>query len=84
VPGHDSAVGIESIKAFFISLHDAVPDMRVTIHDLIAEGDKVAARFTANGMQTKELLGQPAGQDFAMNGLTIYRLENGKIAEVWS
>ena len=84
VPGQDSAVGIHVIKDFFISLHDAIPDMHVTLHDMIAEGDKVVARYYVSGMQTKEIMGQPAGQQFAMNGLTIYRLEHGKITEVWS
>jgi steroid delta-isomerase-like uncharacterized protein len=84
VPGHEAAVGIDGIKAFFTGFHDAVPDFQITIHDTIAEGDKVVVRFTISGMQAKEIMGQPAGQPFAMNSLTIYRLENGKIAEVWS
>lgn len=84
VPGHDSAVGIDGIKAFFTTLHDAIPDMHVTLHDTIAEGNKVVVRFTISGMPTKEIMGQPSGQQVAWNSLTIYRLENGKIAEVWS
>ena len=58
--------------------------MHVTLHDTIAEGDKVVVRFTVSGMQTKEIMGQPGGQQVAWNSLTIYRLENGMIAEVWS
>jgi steroid delta-isomerase-like uncharacterized protein len=84
VPGHDGDVGINGIKAFFTDFHDAIPDFQVTIQDTIAEGDKVVVRFTISGTQTKELMGQPAGQLVAMNSLTIYRFEQGKIAEVWS
>lgn len=84
VPGSDSDTGIDGIKAFFTALHDAVPDFQVTLHDTIAEGDKVVVRFTISGTQTKELMGQPGGQPFVEHSLTIYRLENGKIAEVWS
>lgn len=84
VPGSDSAVGIDDIKAYFMTLYDAIPDMQITLHDTIAEGDKVVVRFTVSGMQTKEIMGQPGGQQVAWHILTIYRLENGKIAEVWS
>lgn len=84
VPGHEAAVEIEGIKAFFTTLHDAIPDLHVTLHDTIAEGDKVVVRFTVSGMQTREFMGQPAGQPFVEHSLTIYRLDNGRIAEVWS
>jgi predicted ester cyclase len=84
VPEQDGVVGIDGIKAFFTTLHDAIPDMHVTLHDTIAEGDKVVVRFTVSGTQTKELMGEPAGQPFVEHSLTIYRLEHGKLAEVWS
>lgn len=84
MPGSDSVTGIDGIRAFFTAFHDAVPDFQVKLHDTIAEGDKVVVRFTVSGMQTKELMGQPAGQQFVEHSLTIYRLEHGKIAEVWS
>jgi steroid delta-isomerase-like uncharacterized protein len=84
VPEQDGVVGIDGIKAFFTGFHDAVPDFKVTIHDTIAEGDKVVVRFTISGTQTKELMGQPAGQPFVEHSLTIYRIEDSKIAEVWS
>ncbi len=84
VPEQDGVVGIDGIKDFFTGFHDAVPDFKVTIHDTIAEGDKVVVRFTISGTQTKELMGQSAGQPFVEHSLTIYRLEDSKIAEVWS
>lgn len=84
VPEQDGVVGIDGIKDFFTGFHAAVPDFKVTIHDTVAEADKVVVRFTISGTQTKELMGQPAGQPFVEHNLTIYRLENGKIAEVWS
>ncbi len=84
VPSSDSATRIDGIKAFFTAFYDAVPDFQVTLHDTIAEGDRVVVRFTISGTQTKELMGQPGGQPFVDHSLTIYRFENGKIAEVWS
>lgn len=84
VPEQDGVIGIAGIEDFFTRFHNAVPDFKVTLHDAIAEGDKVVVRFTISGTQTKELMGQPAGQPFVEHSLTIYRLENGKIAEVWS
>ena len=56
----------------------------MTIEDLIADGDKVTCRFTARGMHYGEFMGiPPTGRDITMTGIEIFRLENGKIAELW-
>jgi len=51
---------------------------------LLAEGDKVAVRFTVEGTQQGALLGiPPAGKHFRISDIGIYRLAEGKIAENW-
>ena len=62
----------------------AFPDIRMTLDDLVAEGDRVVDRWTARGTHTGEFGGIPAtGRPVAVTGIDITRLENGKIVEIW-
>jgi steroid delta-isomerase-like uncharacterized protein len=71
----------ESFKPFFA----AFPDLKVGLDaDLVAEGDMVAYRWTLRGTQTGELRGIPPTGKFAvMDGITIMRVEDGKIVAGW-
>jgi steroid delta-isomerase-like uncharacterized protein len=63
---------------------NAYPDIRLTIEDEFAEGDKVVVRFTMTGTHQGELLGiPPTGKQIRLTGVSIYRLVNAKIAELW-
>jgi predicted ester cyclase len=65
-------------------LRPALSDLKVTIHDQLAEGDKVATRKTISGVHTGELLGIPAtGKDISIDVIDIVRVCNGKYAEHW-
>ncbi len=62
----------------------AIPDLHTTIDDMVAEGDKVAVRFTVEGTQQGELPGvPPTGKHFRISDHCIYRLAEGKVAENW-
>ncbi len=62
----------------------AIPDLHATIDDMVAEGDKVAVRFTVEGTQQGELPGvPPTGKHFRISDYCIYRLAEGKVAENW-
>ena len=56
-----------------------------TIEDIIAEGDKVVARWRSRATHQGEYMGTPAsGKEVQFTGISIYRREEGKIAEgVW-
>jgi steroid delta-isomerase-like uncharacterized protein len=55
-----------------------------TLEDMIAEGDRVAVRWTNRGVHVGEFMGiPPTGKAFAIAGIDIHRLENGKLAEHW-
>ncbi len=55
-----------------------------TIEDLIAEEDKVVYRWTARGVHQGEFMGIAAtGKPVSLTGITILRIESGKIAERW-
>lgn len=64
-------------KQFIPAIRARVPGFRITIDDLIAESDRVAARWTGTFTTADgELRSRP--------GVDIIRIENGKIAELWS
>jgi len=59
-------------------------DWRVEVDEVIAEGDRVMLRWTFHGTQQGEYLGYPAtGRQVSHTGINIFRIENGKIAEMW-
>lgn len=69
---------------FDAMLFAAFPDIQYTLEDLLAEGDRVVARFTTRGTQTGVFQGIPAtGSAGAVSGIAIYRLAGGKVAEQW-
>ena len=62
----------------------ALSDIRFTLDDLIAEGDRVAARLTASASQTGEFMGMPAtGNTYEIEEIHIFRIADGRIAEHW-
>ena len=78
---------VTSLDAF-IQLQESflaiMPDQRVTLQKLIAEGDEVAALATYSGTQTGPMGEFPATGKFAeVAFLTLFRIEDGKIAELW-
>jgi steroid delta-isomerase-like uncharacterized protein len=76
--------GPESVKQFAAMMRVAFPDLRYTVEDQIAEGDKVATRYTANGTHQGELMGiAPTGNRVEITGISITRIEDGKIEEIW-
>jgi predicted ester cyclase len=62
----------------------AFPDGRSQIEDLIAEGDRVVARWSDGGTQRGEWMGvAPTGKRVTTTGIDIYRIAGGRIAEFW-
>jgi steroid delta-isomerase-like uncharacterized protein len=57
---------------------------RFTVHDVVAEGDRVVARWTNAGTHVGEFAGIPAtGQTFTIGGIDIYRVADGLLCEHW-
>ncbi len=62
----------------------ACPDWRSTLHQLVAEGDLVAERFTARGTHRGDFLGSPpSGNEVVMDGINLWRIHDGQITERW-
>jgi steroid delta-isomerase-like uncharacterized protein len=76
--------GREGARAFIGTYLNAFPDVKLTIEDMITEGDKVVTRWTATGTHTGELMGIPAtGKRITVTGLDITRFSGGKSVEFW-
>lgn len=76
--------GLEGIKTAYDRLLNAFPDIQITNDDVIAEGDKVVARWTLRGTHQGELRGIPAtGKQVTQSGISIFCLDNARIVEVW-
>jgi len=51
---------------------------------MIAEEDKIAVRWTVTGTQKGEFMGiPPTGKKVRFEGMTVYRFEGDKVAEMW-
>ena len=75
----------EGFKMFFTAFRAAFPDMRYTIDEEIAEGDKVVHRVTGHGTMKGEFQGMPAtGKHAAWTEMHIVRMSGGKIVEHWA
>ncbi len=82
-PGQPS--GLEGFKQFTTSFRAAFPDLRYTIDDEIAEGDKVVQRVTGHGTMKGAFAGMPATNKYATwSEIHISRLKDGKIVEHWA
>jgi steroid delta-isomerase-like uncharacterized protein len=76
--------GVEEAKQFVGTYLSAFPDLHATVQDVIAEGDKAVTRWTIRGTHQGELMGvAPTGKAIQFKGVTIHRIEGGKIVEEW-
>lgn len=81
-PGVRSA---EDLIAFLLAEYATFPDAHETLLDLVAEGEKVAARHLFRGTQLGPMgLLPPSGKVLEATYLAIYRLDRGRIAEAWA
>ena len=79
-PGFPS--GLEGAKAIAATNLQMIPDFTVTIEELIAEDDRVAAFITITGTHTRTMFGiPPTGKAFNVIGMAMFRIVGGKIVE---
>ena len=81
---NDRAAREQSIKGF----REASPDLHVTIDDMVAEGDKVALRWTTHGTERGPIrtpLGTAPATDrpISIPGVNIFRIVGGQITDEW-
>jgi predicted ester cyclase len=90
-PGKPPVVGLSEAKKAIGPFLAAFPDAVYKIEDMIAEGDRVVARWTARGTHLGEFQGippevtvPPTGRPVAFAATDIYRMVDGKVAEEWN
>ena len=72
--------GLAGFKLMVRGFRAAFPDLRVTIDDLLAEGDKAAARVTFRGTQRGEFQDiPPSGKSITMSAIALLRFEDGAV-----
>ena len=77
-------LGRAGIGALLAATLAAFSDVRVTIEDLVAEGDTVASRLTLKGRHTGEFMGMAAtGAEINTLQISIDRIADGRIVEHW-
>jgi predicted ester cyclase len=75
--------------ADYNQLREAFPDLSLKIDDMVSSGDRVATRFTMTGTQQGPLrkasgnIIAPTDKTITWTGITIHRIQDGKIAEGW-
>lgn len=77
-PGVDDIVrGAEQVAAFSAYVFEAYDDYRFTLEETVAEGDRVVVRGSVSAVH------RATGKPVRFFGLTLYRLEDGRIREYW-
>jgi steroid delta-isomerase-like uncharacterized protein len=81
--GTDS-VGPEGFYPFFDRLNGAFSHLHITVHDTIAEKDRICVRWSCSATHTGEGLGvAPTGKRIDVTGMSMIRVHGGRIVECW-
>ena len=77
--------GTEGLKQATTTYRTAFPDLKATLDDIFAEGDRVAYRWSVSGTHLGEWLGiPPTGNHVTATGITHFRIAGGKVVEAWT
>ena len=87
--GHESmankAGGPNGFANFVKAVRLALPDLKATIQNMVAEGDHVAMWNTATGTHRGELFGMPpSGNQVSLKDFHFFRFRDGRIVEHWN
>jgi len=82
---HITLNGLEAYKQSMLGFHNVFPDVHFLVEDLVAQDDKVLVRWLMTGTQRGEFMGRPpaAGKAIKVTGMSLFRIEAGKIREIW-
>jgi len=77
--------GPEELKPFVRNIRGALPDVHISIEDMIEQGDKVMVRIILTGHHKGGGLGlPPTGRAVRIEGMVLLRCEQGKLVEGWN
>jgi predicted ester cyclase len=76
--------GVEPFRQQVAAFRAAFPDLRVTIEDVLTDGDRFASRTTVTGTHTGDLMGMPGtGKRISVEAVDIGRVHDSQAAERW-
>jgi steroid delta-isomerase-like uncharacterized protein len=76
--------GRDALRQRLETLYQVYAEPRFTVEDQVAEGDRVAVRWTFTGRQVGAIMGAAtSGRTVRVTGINFFRLADGQIAEVW-
>jgi steroid delta-isomerase-like uncharacterized protein len=79
------ARGPEDVKRIVRMLRTMLPDLRIEVEAVIAEGDIVVSRYTATATDSVGYMGMPpTGKTTRTSAMQMFRFSNGKIVESWA
>ena len=77
-------MGPQGVKGRIIDYRIAFPDLKIEVEDVIAENTRVVTRWTLRGTHLGKFAdSQPSGQRIEVSGITIHRINRGRIVEAW-
>jgi steroid delta-isomerase-like uncharacterized protein len=84
LPDGSETRGIEGLREHVRELHQAFPDWSEDIKHIVAERDLVIIHYVSRGTNRGQWLGEPpTGNSVRVNEMSIFRIEDGRIAEQW-
>ena len=77
--------GPDGFRQFYRPFKSAFPDLRVTVEDVLVEGDKSAVRLSFTGTHTGQGIGvPPTGRPFRSTAIVMLQWRGGRIVEGWN
>ena len=84
-PANPQVRSLEDYKQWLTGFFAAFPDVHFTLEDMLAEGDRVAYRYTLRANHSESWRGAaPTGKSISVTGTSITRMRDGKSAELWT
>ena len=75
---------LQTYKEWFDLITNAFPDIEFEVGEIFSDGEMVATTWTASGTHEGELMGiEPTGNASTVTGISVSRVEDGKIVEAW-
>lgn len=81
--GQRETIGPEGFYPFFERMQATFSAIKVTVHDAIAEADKVCVRWSVTMRHTGEGMGPPTHKDLQTTGISLLRIAGGKVVAGW-
>lgn len=80
----DPICGVEAVTGLLAGFRAGFPDLKLSVDQMVAEDDKVAIRWRAQGTHNGNLFGiPPSGKAMDVYGTSIVQIRDGKIVEDW-